>query len=191
MIDLNMYLFIMLSVKWEFWIFKDLTFLTVENIPLTSLGMSSPLFYEILTRRGNFRTYTPHVLTFMLFVPLLFASLSVVFAWLFSGLRIDVLFLWRIQFSSVAQPCPTLCDPMNCSTPGLSHSPTPRVHPNPCPSSQWCQPTISFSVVPFCLNLSQHQGLFKWASFSHQVAKVLEFQLQHQSFQWTPRTDLL
>ena len=41
------------------------------------------------------------------------------------------------------------------------------------------------------LNLSQHQGLFQWVSYSHQVAKVLEFQLQHQSFQWTPRTDLL
>ena len=41
------------------------------------------------------------------------------------------------------------------------------------------------------LNLSQHQGFFKWVSSSHQVAKVLEFQLQHQSFQWTPRTDLL
>ena len=37
---------------------------------------------------------------------------------------------------------------------------------------------------------SQHQGLFKWVSSSHQVAKVLEFQLQHQSLQWTPRTDL-
>ena len=41
------------------------------------------------------------------------------------------------------------------------------------------------------LNLSQHQGLFQWVNFSHQVAKVLEFQLQNQSFQWTPRTDLL
>ena len=40
-------------------------------------------------------------------------------------------------------------------------------------------------------NPSQHQGLFQWVSSSHQVAKVLEFQLQHQSFQWTPRTDLL
>ena len=40
-------------------------------------------------------------------------------------------------------------------------------------------------------NLTQHQGLFKWVSTSHQVAKVLAFQLQHQSFQWTPRTDLL
>ena len=41
------------------------------------------------------------------------------------------------------------------------------------------------------LNLSQHQGLFQWVSSSHQVAKVLEFHLQHQSNQWTPRTDLL
>ena len=47
------------------------------------------------------------------------------------------------------------------------------------------------SPSPPALNLSQHQGLFKWVSSSHQVAKVLEFQLQHQSFQWTPRTDIL
>ena len=44
---------------------------------------------------------------------------------------------------------------------------------------------------PTAFNLSQHQGLFKWVSSSHQLAKVLEFQLQHQSFQWTSRTDLL
>ena len=47
------------------------------------------------------------------------------------------------------------------------------------------------SPSPPALNLSQHQGLFKWVSSSHQVAKVLEFQLQHQSFWWTPRNDLL
>ena len=47
------------------------------------------------------------------------------------------------------------------------------------------------SPSPSALNLSQHQGLFKWVSSLHQVAKVLEFQLQHQCFQWTPRTDLL
>ena len=46
------------------------------------------------------------------------------------------------------------------------------------------------SPSPPALNLSQHQGLLKWVSSSNQVAKVLEFQLQHQSFQWTPRTDL-
>ena len=47
------------------------------------------------------------------------------------------------------------------------------------------------SPSPPVLNLSQHQGLFKWVSFLHQVAKVLEFQLQHQPFQWTPRTGVL
>ena len=50
------------------------------------------------------------------------------------------------------------------------------------PLSSPCSPTFS---------LSQHQGIFQWVSSSHQVAKVLEFQLQHQSFQWTRRTDLL
>ena len=47
------------------------------------------------------------------------------------------------------------------------------------------------SPSPPALNLSQHQGLFKWVSSLHQVAKILEFQLQHQSFQWTHRIDLL
>jgi len=82
---------------------------------------------------------------------------------------------------------------------GLQHtrppcpSPTSRVYSNSCPLSQWCHPTISSSVVPFssCLQSSQHDGLFKWVSFLHQVAKVLEFQLQHQSFKWIFRTDFL
>ena len=67
-------------------------------------------------------------------------------------------------------------------------SPTPGVHSNSCPSSQWCHPAISSSVVPFfsCPHPSQHQRLFQWVSSSYQVAKVLEFQLYHQSFQWTP-----
>ena len=51
---------------------------------------------------------------------------------------------------SVAQSCPTLCNPMNYSMPGLPvHHPTPGVHLNPCPLSRWCHPTISSSVVPF------------------------------------------
>ena len=52
---------------------------------------------------------------------------------------------------------------------------------------------ISSSVTPSppAPNPSQHQGLFQWVNSSHEVAKLLEFQLQHQSFQWTPRTDLL
>ena len=67
-------------------------------------------------------------------------------------------------------------------------SPTPGVHPNSRPLSWWCH-TTSYPLLspsPPSLNLSQHQSLFKWISSSHQVAKVLEFQLQYQSFQWTP-----
>ena len=82
---------------------------------------------------------------------------------------------------------------------GLQHarppcpSPTPGVFSNSCPLCQWCHPTISHprSSPSLAFNLSQHQGLFKCVSSLHQVAKVLEFQLQHQSFQWILRTDLL
>ena len=72
-------------------------------------------------------------------------------------------------------------------------SPTPGVHSNSYPLSWWCHLAISSSVVPAppALNLPQHQGLFKWISSSHQVAKILVFQLQQLSFHWTPRTDLL
>ena len=94
------------------------------------------------------------------------------------------------QFSSVVQSCPTLCDPMNHSTPGLPvhhqfpESTQTHVHR----VSDAIQPSHPLSSPsPPALNPSQHQGLFKWVSSSHQVAKVLEFQLQHQSFQWTPR----
>ena len=71
-------------------------------------------------------------------------------------------------------------------------SPTPRVYPNSCPLSWWCHPpSHPLSPSSPALNLSQHQGLFKWVSSLHHMAKVLEFQLQHQPFQWIPRTDLL
>ena len=73
-------------------------------------------------------------------------------------------------------------------------SPTPRPCSNSCPLSWWCQLMMSYplsSPSPPTFNLSQYQVLFQWVSSSHQVAKILEFQLQHQSFQWTPRTDLL
>ena len=84
---------------------------------------------------------------------------------------------WRFSFST--------------SLPGLST--TPRAYSNSCPSSQWYHPTLSFSVVPFSSRLQSFpaQGLFQWVSSLHQVAKVLEFQLQHQSFQWIFRTDFL
>ena len=83
---------------------------------------------------------------------------------------------------SVAKLCPTFCSPLNCSMPGSSvlHCllEFAQIHVQ---LSQWCYLTISFSAFPFSfgLSLSQHQGLFQWVGFSHQVVKVLE----HQSFQ--------
>ena len=82
---------------------------------------------------------------------------------------------------------------------GLQHarplcpSTTPGDYSDSCALSWWCiQPFHPLaSPSPPTLNLSQHQGFFKWVSSSHQVAKVLEFQLQHQSFQWIFRTDFL
>ena len=88
----------------------------------------------------------------------------------------------------------TLCDPMNRSMPGLSahHQLLEFTQTHVHWVSDAIQPSHPLlSPSPPTLNLSQHQGLFKWVSSLHQVAKVLEFQLQHQSFQWTPRTDLL
>ena len=107
---------------------------------------------------------------------------------------INILLIFSVQFSSVTQSCPALCDPMNRSTPGLPvHHHLPEftqthVHR----VSDTIQPSRPLSTPsPPATNPSQHQGLFQWVSSSHEVAKVLEFQLQHQSFQWTPRTDLL
>ena len=77
--------------------------------------------------------------------------------------------LWPHGMQHARLPCP---------------SPIPRAYSNSCPLSQWCHPTIQPShplLSPFLptFNLSQHQDLFQWVSSSHQVAKVLEFQLQH------------
>ena len=95
------------------------------------------------------------------------------------------------QCSSVAQLCPALCNPMGCSMPGFPvHHQLPEftqtdVHQ----ASDAIQPSHPLSSPsPPTFNLSQHQGLFQWVGSLHQVTKVLEFQLQHQSFQWTPRT---
>ena len=76
----------------------------------------------------------------------------------------------------------------------LCPTPTPRFYSNTCSLSQWCHPTISSSVTsfPFCpQNLFQHQGLFHWVVSLHKVTKALELQVQHQSYQWICRVDLL
>ena len=102
--------------------------------------------------------------------------------------------IFLVQFSSVIQSCPTLCNPMDLSTPGL-----PVYHQLPeftqthvrwvGDAIQPSHPLSSTSSPAF--NLSQCQRLFKWVSSLHQVAKALTFQLQHQSFQWIFRTHFL
>ena len=104
-------------------------------------------------------------------------------------------------FSSVAHSCSTLCDPMNCSMPGLPvHHQLPELAQTPIHRvSDDIQLSHSLSSrSPPAFSLSQHQGLFDWVSSSPQMAKVLEFQYkvlefqpQHQSFQWIFRTDFL
>ena len=98
------------------------------------------------------------------------------------------------QFSSVAQSCPTLCDPMNCNTPGLPvHHKLPeftqtRIHR----VSDAIQPSHPLSSPsPPATHPSQQQSFFQWVNSSHEVAKVLEFQLQHHSLQRNPRADFL
>ena len=114
--------------------------------------------------------------------------------WLASRNPAPLGMLSHFQFSSVVQSCPTLCDPMISIKPGLPvHHQLPEftqthVHG----VSDAIQPSHPLSSPsPPAPNSSQHQGLFQWVNTSFEVAKVLEFQLQHQSFQWTPRTDLL
>ena len=100
--------------------------------------------------------------------------------------------LHKDSISSVTQSCPTLCNPIDYSMPGplsITNSwslPKVMSTESVMPPSH---PLLSLSSP--ALNLSQQQGLSQWVSSSHYVAKVSEFQLQHQSFQWTLRTDLL
>ena len=116
--------------------------------------------------------------------------------WNLDGGKRAVLKIGSIQLSSVQSPSRVWF----FATHGLQHamppcpSPTPGAYSNSCPSSQWCHPTISSSVVhPVLLLPSIFLSIrvFSNESALHQVAKVLKFQLQHQSFQWICRTDLL
>ena len=96
-------------------------------------------------------------------------------------------------YCSVAQSCPTVCnhrlqhDRLPC--PSLS----PGVCSNSCPLSRWCHPTISSSVTPFSSwpQSFPASGSFPMMRSLHLVATVLEFQLQHPSFQWILRTYFL
>ena len=112
--------------------------------------------------------------------------MSLCFDWPFSSVQ-----SLRLTLSD---SCLTLCDPMDYSRPGLSvHHQHPKFTQT---HDHWVSDAIQpshplSSPTPPAFTLSQYQGLYKWVSSSHQMAKVLKFQLQHQSFQWIFGTGFL
>ena len=110
--------------------------------------------------------------------------LSAVFTLSFWGFSQSVQSLSRVL---------TLCDPKDCGIPGFPvHQLLELAQTHDHQVSDAIQPFHPLSSPsPPTFNLSQQESLFKWVNSLHQVAKVSEFQLQHQSLQWSPRTDLL
>ena len=143
-------------------------------LALQGQGISWPgLAFTILPKRRRYNSLCDLQLRFLIF-------------------STDLL-LSSVQFSSVAQWCLTFCNPMDCSRPGLlDYHQLPEFTQT---HAHW----VSDATQPFhpllspspAFNLSQHHGLFRWVTSLHQVAKVLEFQLQHQSFQWISRNEFL
>ena len=149
----------------------SLTSSLLESLPLIS-HWTDILEFHYLTPQARLSTWFLAASRFM------FLALF----WGKSCINIDfIIIVWvRVQFSSVAQSCPTLCGPMNRSTPGLPvHHQLPEftqthVHQ----VSDAIQPSHPLSSPsPLAPNPSQHQSLFQWVNSSHEVAKVLEFQL--------------
>ena len=141
--------------------------------------------------------YCGYVQLFISWFVFVLSSFLDYYLWLIYFFFTELVHLFMYYFyccCSVAKSCSALCNPTDCSMPGfpvlhyfLNFAQT-QVH--------WIGDAIQPShplppSSPFAFNLSQHQGLFQWVSSLHQVAKVLEFQLQHQSFQWIFRIDFL
>ena len=113
--------------------------------------------------------------------------------WGITTILLNSINMRSVQFSSVTQSCPTLCDPMNRSTPGLPPSPVPGVHSDSPSSSQWCHPAVSSSVVPFSScpqSLSASESfpmsqLFAWGGQSTRVSALASV-LPKNTQDWSP-----
>ena len=141
--------------------------------------------------KGSFIFPFTICIPFLFFLQLHLLEFSV---WWWKELMIWYIFALFLIFSSVTQLCLAPCDPMDFSTPGFAvHHQLPELAQT---HVHWVGDVIKSShplsfPSPPAFSPSQHQGLFQWVSSLHQVAKVLEFQLQNQSFQWIFRTDFL
>ena len=173
----------------EYW--SGLPFLSPGDLPDPGIEPRSPALQADAGRRFNLWTtryiiHIPYSLHFKVYNSVGFNILKMLchYHHYFSS----------VQFSSVAQPCPTLCDPMDCSTPGFHghHQLLEPTQTHVHRVGDAIQPShLLSSPSPPAFSLSQHQGLFQSVSSSHQVAKLLVFQLQHQSLQWIFRTGFL
>ena len=157
------------------------------DFSLSSFSLIKRLFSSFSL--SAIRVVSSAFLKLLIFLP---AILSPAYDWKIQPSILHYVLCISVQFSrSVVSNSLRPHGPQHARLP--CPSPTPRVYPN---SFHWLSDAIQpshplSSPSPPAINLSQHEGLFKWVSSSHKVAKVLEFQFQHQSFQWTLRTDLL
>ena len=157
------------------------------DFSLSSFSLIKRLFSSFSL--SAIRVVSSAFLKLLIFLP---AILSPAYDWKIQPSILYYVLCISVQFSrSVVSDSMRPHGPQHARLP--CPSPTPGVYPN---SFHWLSDAIQpshplSSPSPPAINLSQHEGLFKWVSSSHKVAKLLEFQLQHQSFQWTLRTDLL
>ena len=144
--------------------------------------MFIPFIFNIITDTVVFRSA---ILSFVFYVSFpVYAFIFLLLSFIFSDSWFS-----SVQFSSVAQSCPTLCDPMNRSKPGLPvHHQLPEFTQTR-PSSRWCHPAISSSVIPLssCPNPSQHQSFFQRVNSSQStgVSALASF-LPKKSQGWSP-----
>ena len=179
----------------KIWKFSDLKFRCYINLethqknPITSeTGRWST--FEALSSTSQIVKYTGTLIPIIKNDCILFKNtINFLLTFIYMRSKISSVQLsWSVMSDSLRTH-----EPQHTRPPCPRPSPTPGVYPNSCPLSWWCHPTISSSVIPFspCLQSFPTSGSFPVINSSHQEAKVLKFQLQHQSFQWTPRTDLL
>ena len=167
------------------------------QLPELLRGIGYPPSFR--SKRLNYRRLQPrvHELSFFTYSLTWWGSIQEMADWDFCNKMWNILPMMKnilSSVSSVAQSCQTLCNPRDGSTPGfpIHHQLLEAAQTHFYRVSDAIQPSHTLlSPSPPAFNLSQHQGLFQWVKSSHQVANILEFQPQHQSFQWIFRTDLL
>ena len=172
---------------------------SMASLTLNSLSFPPGSYFDVLVSFGT----SDHSLLETIFPKLIWINTSLDFL-LYFRLHLLVSF-FKILVCLLFQCCHSVMLLFSCSFVSDSlrlhvlqhtrlpcHSLSPRVCSNSYPLSQWCYLAISSSATPFsfCCQSFQHQGLFQWIGSSHQVAKIPELQLQHQSFQWIFRVDL-